>query len=92
MDKILPQPILTRRFKGNFNDVYWQGLSQNLIHLENMVEQSKIDKLGIFDKQQLIQAMRQHANGIGDIKNGSRISISLAAIAWFDKIENTRSP
>ncbi len=91
MDKILPQPILTRRFKGNFNDVYWQGLSQNLIHLENMVEQSKIDKLGIFDKQQLIRAMRQHANGIGDIKSGSRISISLAAIAWFDKIENTES-
>ena len=53
-----------------------------------MVEQSKIDELGIFDKQKLIRAMRQHANGIGDIKSGSRISISLAAIAWFDKIEN----
>jgi len=89
MDQVLPKPILSRRFKINFNEVYWQGLSQNLTHLENMVEQSKIDELGIFDKQQLIRAMRQLAYGIGDFKSGDRISRSLAAIAWFNKLENT---
>ncbi|MBD2344398.1 asparagine synthase-related protein [Anabaena subtropica] len=87
MDGILPEPIRTRRFKGNFNEVYWQGLAKNLSHLEAMVVQSQIDELGIFDKQQLIQAMRQHAIGIGDVRSGSRISSSLAAIAWFDQIK-----
>ena len=87
MGGILPEPIRTRRFKGNFNQVYWKGLAQNLPHLEEMVNQSQIDKLGIFDKQQLIQVMRQHAIGIGDVRSGSRISSSLAAIAWFDQRE-----
>ena len=87
MGEILPEPIRTRRFKGNFNQVYWKGLAQNLPHLEEMVNQSQIDKLGIFDKQQLIQVMRQHATGIGDVRSGSRISSSLAAIAWFDQTE-----
>ncbi|MBD2296475.1 asparagine synthase [Anabaena sphaerica FACHB-251] len=86
MGGILPEPIRTRRFKGNFNEVYWQGLAKNLPNLEEMVAQSQIDELGIFDKQQLIQAMRQHAVGIGDVRSGSRISSSLAAIAWFDQM------
>jgi asparagine synthase (glutamine-hydrolysing) len=86
MGGILPEPIRTRRFKGNFNEVYWQGLAKNLPDLEEMVTQSRIDELGIFDKQQLIQAMRQHAIGIGDVRSGSRISSSLAAIAWFDQM------
>ncbi|MBH8566117.1 hypothetical protein I8748_28835 [Nostoc sp. CENA67] len=87
MDGILPEPIRTRQFKGNFNEVYWQGLAKNLPNLEEMVNQSRIDELGIFDKQQLIQAMRQHAIGIGDVRSGSRISSSLAAIAWFDQMK-----
>jgi asparagine synthase (glutamine-hydrolysing) len=87
MDGILPEPILTRRFKASFNDVYWTGLSRNLLHLEEMVERSQIDELGIFDKRQLIQAMRQHANGIGDVRSGNSINISLALIAWFDQTE-----
>ncbi|NEU82314.1 asparagine synthase-related protein [Nostoc sp. UIC 10630] len=90
MHEILPEPIRTRRFKGNFNEVYWQGLAKNLPHLEEMVAQSRIDDLGILDKQQLIQAMRQHAIGIGDVRSGSRISSSLAAIAWFDQMKANR--
>ncbi len=52
-----------------------------------MVSQSPIDELSIFDKSQLIQAIGQHAIGIGDIKNGSRISSSLSLIAWFDQMQ-----
>ncbi len=88
MKGILPEPIRTRRFKRNFNEVYWKGLAKNLPHLEEMVRQSSIDELGIFDKSQLIQVMRQHAIGIGDVRSGSRISSSLALIAWFDQIFN----
>ncbi len=89
MGGILPEPILTRRFKVSFDEVYWTGLSRNLPHLEEMVNQSRIHDLGIFDKQQLIQVMRQHALGIGDVRSGSRISSSLALIAWFDQMKKT---
>ena len=86
MRGILPEPIRTRRFKRNFNEAYWKGLAKNLPNLEKMVRQSHINELGIFDKSQLIQVMRQHAIGIGDVRSGSRISSSLAVIAWFDNI------
>ena len=85
MKGILPEPIRTRQFKRNFNEVYWKGLEQNLPDLEEMVHQSSIDELGIFDKSQLIQVMGQHAIGIGNVRSGSRISSSLALIAWFDQ-------
>lgn len=87
MRGILPEPIRTRRLKRNFNEVYWKGLVQNLPDLEDMVRQSRIDELEIFDKSQLIEVMRQHAIGVGDVRSGSRISSSLAAIAWFDRIK-----
>lgn len=87
MKGILPEPIRTRRYKRNFNEVYWRGLAQNLPHLEEMVRQSSIDELGIFDKSQLIRVMREHAVGIGDVRSGSRISSSLALIAWFDQMK-----
>ena len=89
MKGILPEPIRTRRFWPSFNEVYWTGLSRNLQHLEDMIYQSKIDALGIFDKQKLIKVMREHAVGIGDGVSGSRINSSLALIAWFDRVEVT---
>jgi asparagine synthase (glutamine-hydrolysing) len=86
MGGILPEPIRTRKYKGNFNQVYWQGLSQNLPHLEAMVRHSPIGELGLFNKDKLIEVMRQHAIGIGEVKSGSHISSSLASMAWFDQI------
>ena len=89
MSGILPEPILNRRFKVSFDEVYWKGLGQNLPYLEEMVHQSSIDELGIFDKSHLIQVMRQHAIGIGNVRTGSRISNSLALIAWFDQTKKS---
>ena len=86
MKGILPEPIRTRRYKRSFNEAYWKGLAKNLPYLEEMVNQSAINDLDIFDKSQLIEVMRQHAIGIGDVRSGSRISSSLALIAWFDQI------
>ena len=85
MQGILPEAIRMRRIKGNFNEVYWRGLSRNLPQLEAMVRQSSIDELEIFDKIKLIEVMGQHALGIGDVKSGSRIASSLATIAWFEQ-------
>lgn len=88
MRGILPEAILNRRFKRSFNDVYWLGLSQNLLSLEDMVRNSHIDDLGLFNKEQLLQAMRQHAIGIGGVMAGGRINSSLALIAWYEQIQN----
>lgn len=86
MAGILPEAIRTRRLKANFNEVYWRGLVQNLPALEEMVKKSAVRELDIFDQGKLIEAMGQHALGIGNVKNGSRITSSLAVIAWFDQL------
>lgn len=86
MQGILPKPIRTRQFQPSFNHVYWKGLSQNLVSLEAMVQQSQIDKLGIFDKSKLISAMRQQAAGVGDARSGNQINLALALIAWIEHL------
>jgi asparagine synthase (glutamine-hydrolysing) len=73
-----------RRLKVSFNEVYWRGLGQHLPYLEQMVEKTPLNDWDIFEKEQFIQALRQHALGIGDVRSGSRIGRLLAAIAWFN--------
>ncbi|MBE9189110.1 asparagine synthase [Gloeocapsopsis crepidinum LEGE 06123] len=90
MRGILPEAIRTRRDKKSFNDVYWIGLSKHLPQLEAMVRNSSISDLGVFDKTQLIQVMRQAAVGIGDVSASWRINTTLALIAWFDQITAVR--
>lgn len=87
MSKVLPKPILNRKYKISFDEVYWTGLSKNLSHLEEMIERSQIHDLGIFDKQQLIEAMHQHAIGVGDVRSGIPIVRLLSLIAWFDQTQ-----
>jgi asparagine synthase (glutamine-hydrolysing) len=84
MRDILPEPIRMRRLKVSFNEVYWRGLGQHLPYLEQMVEKTPLNDWDIFEKEQFIQALRQHALGIGDVRSGSRIGRLLAAIAWFN--------
>ena len=81
MRDILPLTILKRRYKGNFNEVYWKGFNQNLPILEELAKNSPSQN--IFDRAQLIEVMREHAIGVGDIPSGSRISSSLAVMAWL---------
>ena len=91
MSGILPEEILNRRLKVSFDEVYWKGLSRNLPHLEEMIDRSQINDLGIFDKQQLIKVMRQHAIGVGNVRSGIPIVRMLALIAWFDQIQKLMS-
>jgi asparagine synthase (glutamine-hydrolysing) len=53
-----------------------------------MVRHSQINELEIFDKQKLLEIMRQHSLGIGDARSGVRLNSSLALIAWFEQIKN----
>jgi asparagine synthase (glutamine-hydrolysing) len=85
MKGILPDEIRTRRNKCHFNEVYWKGLRQNLAYLEDMVAQSSFQSLYIFDHSQLLTALQQHSLGLGDVKQGSRLAVALALIAWYDQ-------
>lgn len=89
MKGILPDAIRTRRIKANFNEVYGKGLRQNLNQLIEMVTQSKIDELGIFDKSILIDCLQQQAMGVGSVYSGRQLSTSLSLIVWFDQLNNT---
>jgi asparagine synthase (glutamine-hydrolysing) len=80
---ILPEPIRTRRYKANFNEVYQRGLSQALPHLKRMILESPWQKLGIFEPETLIEAVERQALGVGTVVSGSRLNNSLALIAWF---------
>lgn len=88
MRGILPEPIRTRRIKASFNEVYGRGLRQNLTQLVEMVNQSLIDELEIFDKSLLIECMEQQAMGVGNVYSGRQLSTSLSLIAWFDQVKN----
>ncbi len=90
MRGVLPEAIRTRRDKRSFNDIYWLGLSKHLPQLEVMVRNSRISELDVFDGSQLIQVMRQATVGIGDMPAISRINTTLALIAWFDQMIETR--
>ncbi|MEA5535563.1 asparagine synthase-related protein [Crocosphaera sp. XPORK-15E] len=85
MKGILPEAIRTRRIKASFNEVYGRGLRQNLTQLIEMVKQSSIDELEIFDKSLLIECMEQQAMGLGNVHSGRQISTSLSLIVWFDQ-------
>lgn len=86
MRGILPEAIRTRKRGSSFNDCYWLGLSKHLPQLEAMVCTSRIDELGILDKQHLIHCMQQAAVGIGKMPAITRINTTLSLIAWFDQM------
>ncbi|MDN5870414.1 MAG: asparagine synthase-related protein [Nitrococcus sp.] len=92
MRGVLPQPIRTRIYKRGFNDVFFMGLARHLAPLEDLVRRSRVDDLGLLDKALLIDAMRQHAHGIGQTAAGDRISRTLALIAWLDRLSAWQRP
>jgi asparagine synthase (glutamine-hydrolysing) len=83
MKGILPEPVRTRRYKANFNEVYGKGLNRHLPQLRQLILESGVEQLGIFDKQILIDKIEQQAIGLGNVVSGSRINNSLALIAWY---------
>jgi asparagine synthase (glutamine-hydrolysing) len=88
MKGLLPEAILQRKYKGNFNEPYWKGLNQQLPHLIQMIKDSTLNQeFMIFDQDKLIIALEQHALGIGDIANGSHLCRILSLIVWHNNQE-----
>jgi asparagine synthase (glutamine-hydrolysing) len=79
----LPDPILDRRAKGNFNALYYRGLSRNLPALEALVRDSKCDAMGLFDKAELVACMRDMAVGVRGLDGMVGLNSALAVIKWL---------
>ncbi len=91
MRDVLPDAIVKRRDKGNFNAVYFQGLSRNLPRLERLVETSEAEAMGLFDKAQLIDCLRQGALGVDGVQRVHGLNNSLAILHWLAQLPAWRA-
>jgi asparagine synthase (glutamine-hydrolysing) len=84
MRGMLPEMIRTRRRKGDFNEPYFLGLARNLLVLAGLIQQARIDDLGLFDKQSLLQCLNQAALGITTgMPALSRLQLTLVLLVWL---------
>jgi asparagine synthase (glutamine-hydrolysing) len=81
---LLPDEIINRRRKADFSPIYYRGLARNLSYLEDLVQHSDVDELGLISKSTLIRCLRQAAVGSVPKADAShRLNISLAFIQWL---------
>jgi asparagine synthase (glutamine-hydrolysing) len=88
MRDVLPQTIRKRRGKGNFNEVYYRGISRNLASLETLIEAPAVLELGIFDQETLIACMHQTAMGADHAPCAAmRLDATLSLLMWLSMRE-----
>ncbi|HYV36203.1 MAG TPA: asparagine synthase-related protein [Gemmataceae bacterium] len=84
MRDVLPEEIRTRKGKGHFNEVYFQGLARNMPVLERVVQTSPVEDMDILDKPTLLNCLHQAALGIGNSAQGvDRLNLSLCLLKWI---------
>lgn len=84
MRGILPDAILDRPSKGNFNEAYFTGLSRNLEWLEDLVERAPTDDLGFLDKAVLVDCLQRTALGnSGDAGVLMQLNGTLSLLLWL---------
>ncbi len=86
MRAVLPSIILERRGKAPFNAVYFRGLSRNLPRLEAMIQASPVEELELFDKNRMIEAMRETALGGKSPALASGLNTGLAIAHWLSQL------
>jgi asparagine synthase (glutamine-hydrolysing) len=86
MRSVLPPIILDRRGKAPFNAVYFRGLSRNLPRLEAMIRSSPVDALELFDKNLMIEALRDSALGGQAMGSTSGLTNALAVVHWLTQL------
>jgi len=86
MRGILPECILSRPRKGDFNEAYYMGLSRNLRRLEALVEQAPVDDLGFLDKARLLDCLQRAALGnAGDVGALLQFNGTLSLLLWLTR-------
>ncbi len=84
MRDVLPAAIRQRQRKGHFNEVFYNGLSQNLSMLESLVEKAPADDLDLLDKNEVLRCLHKAALGIGmDAPGTARLGLTLALLKWL---------
>jgi asparagine synthase (glutamine-hydrolysing) len=87
----LPDPIMTRRRKGHFNEVYYRGLLRNRDQLVELVRQPAVADLGLLDAEALAAALDRGAVGGLGVTEMHPLNLALTLARWLLQ-EARRSP
>jgi asparagine synthase (glutamine-hydrolysing) len=80
---VLPRPIIERRRKGHFNEVYYKGLARNASALQDLVARADIDSF--LDKQKLSAAIALAAlGGLGTLAC-RHLNLALCFSFWLTR-------
>jgi hypothetical protein len=82
MRDVLPTAIRNRLAKGHYNALIHSGLARNLPVLEKLVREARVDDLGAFDKDALIQSLQQAALGFIPGNRMDKLHLTLAWLRW----------
>jgi asparagine synthase (glutamine-hydrolysing) len=81
----LPEAIVRRREKVDYNDVFFTGLGENLARLERLVTLPALADLGILEPRLLLDCLRDTVLGIAPPAPATnRLSRALALALWLD--------
>jgi asparagine synthase (glutamine-hydrolysing) len=83
MRDILPAAILERRSKGDFNEVYYLGLSRNLQQLERLIAEAPEVAWTMFDQASLLRSLREASLATAGARQLQRLDYTLALICWL---------
>ncbi len=93
MRNSLPQSILDRRSKMHFNEVYYRGLRKNCAAIEAMIMSAPSEVNEMFDRNALVQALRQTALGVEFSGGGAmRLDATLSLVKWLSMRGTRRIP
>jgi asparagine synthase (glutamine-hydrolysing) len=83
MRGVLPEPILTRRRKGHFNEVYYRGLLRNRDQLVELVRHPAVADLGILDAETMAATLGRGAVGGLGVTVVHPLNLTLTLARWL---------
>ena len=85
---LLPLSIRFRKRKGNFNEVFFQGLHKNLPRLKRLISETPLDDLGVFDTKSMLDCLTQTSMGtVKDLRGVVRLNRSLSLLNWVSNLD-----
>jgi asparagine synthase (glutamine-hydrolysing) len=87
----LPDPILTRRRKGHFNEIYYRGLLRNRDRLIELVGHPAVAGRGILDADAVAATLDRGAVGGLGVRVMHQLNLALTLAQWLLQ-EAQRSP
>lgn len=92
MRGMLPEPIVTRRRKGHFNEVYYRGLLRNRDQLVELVGDPAVADLGILDAETLAATLGRGAVGGLGVTVMHPLNLALTLARWLLQEARRRPP